>query len=215
MVPNDQARHLPTDRPTVFVVDDDVSVRDALELAIRGAGLHVVVFESARAFLDRPRTTSASCLVLDVSLPDLSGLDLQQALRIDDADLPIVFLSGHGDVPMSVRAMKAGAVGFLTKPCREDELLEAVGEALERSRASIDGETALRDLRDRHASLTEREREVLALVVSGLSNKQVGSELGIAEITVKVHRGRVMRKMGAGSLPELVHLAARLDPERR
>jgi FixJ family two-component response regulator len=201
---------MPSDSPTVFVVDDDVSVREALESSIRSAGWQVEAFESARDFLSWPRAISPSCLVLDVSLPDLNGLDLQQALRAEQAHLPIIFISGQGDVPMSVRAMKAGAVEFLTKPCNDEALYEAIREALEQSKAAIAGESEIRGLRDRYASLTPRQCEVLTLVVSGLSNKQVGSELGITEITVKVHRGQVMRKMQADSLVDLVQMATRL-----
>jgi FixJ family two-component response regulator len=198
------------DRATVYVVDDDPSVREGLHTLFRSAGWEAEAFESAEDFLASARADTPACLVLDVSLPDFSGLELQQALRAEQTDLPIIFITGHGDVPMSVRAMKAGAVEFLTKPCDNDALLEAVRQALERSRAAMDGDAALRALRAAYASLTAREREVLALVASGLPNKQVGSELGITEITVKVHRGRVMRKMQADSFADLVQMASRL-----
>ena len=193
----------------VFVVDDDVSVRESLELLIRAAGRQPETFASAQEFLSRPRPTVPCCLVLDVTLPGLSGLELQQRL-VERTDMPIIFITGHGDVPMSVQAMKAGAVEFLTKPFTNDVLLDAIGGAIKRSRTAVRQEAELRVLRSAYASLTPREREVMALVVSGLLNKQVGGELGISEITVKAHRGQVMRKMKADSLPELVTMAARL-----
>ena len=193
----------------VFVVDDDVSVRESLELSIRTAGWRPETFASAQEFLSRPRAAVPSCLVLDVTLPGLSGLELQQQLA-ERTDMPIIFITGHGDVPMSVRAMKAGAVEFLTKPFKDDVLLDAIRSAIERSRIALRQDSELRVLRECHASLTPREREVMALVVSGLLNKQVGGELRISEITVKAHRGQVMRKMKADSLPDLVTMAARL-----
>jgi FixJ family two-component response regulator len=193
----------------VFVVDDDVSVRESLELLIRAAGWQPETFGSALEFQSRPRPTVPCCLVLDVTLPGLSGLELQQRL-VERTDMPIIFITAHGDVPMSVQAMKAGAVEFLTKPFTNDVLLDAIGGAIKRSRTAVRQEAELRVLRSAYASLTPREREVMALVVSGLLNKQVGGELGISEITVKAHRGQVMRKMKADSLPELVTMAARL-----
>ena len=197
--------------PIVFVVDDDISVRESLELMIRTAGWEPVIFASAREFLAHPRTLAPSCLVLDVSLPDLNGLDLQKRIATDRADMPIIFITGYGDVPMTVQAMKAGAVEFLTKPFSDDVLLDAIRNALERSKSAVGHELEMRTLRDDYASLSRREREVMALVVSGLLNKQVGAELGISEITVKAHRGNVMRKMKADSLPDLVNMAARLQ----
>ena len=200
---------MPDVTPVVFVVDDDVSVRDSLELLIRTAGWKPATLASAQAFLSCPRPTVPCCLVLDVSLPGLSGLELQQQLA-ERTYMPIIFITGHGDVPMSVKAMKAGAIEFLTKPLKDDVLLDAVRSALERSRAALRLDSEVRALRSCYESLTPREREVMALVVSGLLNKQVGGELGISEITVKAHRGRVMHKMTADSLPDLVTMAARL-----
>ena len=196
--------------PIVFVVDDDVSVRESLELLIRNAGWQAETFESAREFLSYPRVLVPSCLVLDVTLPGLNGLDLQKRVAVDRKDMPIIFITGYGDVPMTVQAMKAGAVEFLTKPFGDDVLLSAIRHAIERSQTALAHEAEIRALRDRHASLSRREREVMALVVSGLLNKQVGGELGISEITVKAHRGKVMRKMEAASLADLVTMAARL-----
>jgi FixJ family two-component response regulator len=196
--------------PIVFVVDDDISVRESLELLIRSAGWQPETFASAQEFLSRPRVLAPSCLVLDVALPGLNGLEVQKRVALDRIDMPIIFITGYGDVPMTVQAMKAGAVEFLTKPFNDDALLSAIQQALERSRIALDHETELLGLRDRYASLSRREREVMALVVRGLLNKQVGGELGISEITVKAHRGKVMRKMKAGSLADLVNLAAKL-----
>jgi FixJ family two-component response regulator len=196
--------------PIVFVVDDDVSVRESLEELIRCAGWQPEAFASAKEFLARPRIIAPSCLVLDVSLPDLNGLDLQKRVTADRIDMPIIFITAYGDVPMSVQAMKAGAVEFLTKPFGDDMLLGAIRHAIERSRTALDHEAEIRSLRDCYASLTRREREVMALVVSGRLNKQVGGELDISEITVKAHRGQVMRKMKADSLADLVNMAARL-----
>jgi FixJ family two-component response regulator len=200
---------MPDVTPIVYVVDDDVSVRESLEMLIENAGWKPEVFASAQAFLSRPRVAGPSCLVLDVTLPGLNGLELQEQLA-GRTDMPIIFITGYGDVPMTVRAMKAGAVEFLTKPFRDDVLLDAIRDAIERSRAALRLDSEMRTLRTCYASLTPREREVMVLVVSGLLNKQVGGELGISEITVKAHRGQVMRKMNAESLPDLVTMAARL-----
>ena len=194
----------------VFVVEDDSSVREALEGLIRSAGWKVEVFVSAHEFLASPRADVPSCLVLDVALPGLSGLDLQARMAEVHQDLPIVFITGHGDIPMSVRAMKAGAVEFLTKPFLEQDLLAGIAVALDRNTAARTEEAELRELRECYASLTPREREVLELVISGRLNKQAAAELGTSEITIKVHRGRVMAKMHATSLPDLVNRAARL-----
>ncbi len=196
--------------PTVFVVDDDVSVREALQLLVQCAGWQPETFATAREFLSHRRVLAPSCLVLDMSLPDVDGLELQRRVAADGLDLPIIFITGYGNVSMTVRAMKAGAVEFLTKPFGDDVLLQAIGHALERSRVALAQEAEMRALRTGYASLSGREREVMALVVSGLLNKQVGGELGISEITVKAHRGKVMRKMNAGSLPHLVKMAAGL-----
>jgi FixJ family two-component response regulator len=196
--------------PIVFVVDDDVSVRESLESLLRSTGWQVETFASAQEFLSRPRALAPSCLVLDVTLPDLNGLDLQKRIAVDRIDMPIIFITGYGDVPMTVRAMKAGAVEFLTKPFVTDELLGAIHNAIERSRAALESEAGMQALRDSYATLSPREREVMALVVSGLLNKQVGGELGISEITVKAHRGKVMQKMKAKSLADLVNMNARL-----
>jgi FixJ family two-component response regulator len=196
--------------PIVFIVDDDVSVRESLESLIRWAGWHPETFASAQEFLSHPRVLAPSCLVLDVTLPGLNGLDLQKRVAVDRTDMPIIFITGYGDVPMTVQAMKAGAVEFLTKPFRDDVLLSAIRHALERSHIALRHEAEIQALRDCYASLSRREREVMALVVSGLLNKQVGGELGISEITVKAHRGNVMRKMEAHSLAHLVTMAARL-----
>jgi FixJ family two-component response regulator len=196
--------------PIVFVVDDDISVRESLELLIRCEGWSVEVFASADEFLARERPVVPSCLVLDVSLPGLSGLDLQNRIANERTDMPIIFITGYGDVPMTVQAMKAGAVEFLTKPLMDEILLGAIRQAIERSRIALKIEKEMQDVRAVYASLSQREREVMALVVSGLLNKQVGAELGISEITVKAHRGSLMRKMKADSLPDLVNMAARL-----
>jgi FixJ family two-component response regulator len=196
--------------PIVFVVDDDVSVRESLESLIRCEGWQPETFASAQEFLDYPRVHIPNCLVLDVSLPGLTGLDLQRLVASERTDTPIIFITAYGDVPMTVQAMKAGAVEFLTKPFNDEVLLTAIRGALERSRVALSLEAEMRVLRDRYALLSQRERQVMALVVSGLLNKQVGGELGISEITVKAHRGKVMQKMKADSLADLVKMAARL-----
>jgi FixJ family two-component response regulator len=197
-------------QPTIFIVDDDISVRESLELLLGSEGWATEAFASAQEFLSRPRSLAASCLLLDVNLPDLSGLDLQERIASDDAGMPIIFLTGCGDIPMTVRAMKAGVAEFLTKPFDDEVLLDAISRAIERSQVEVEEEMSLRSLRERHATLSQREQQVMALVVSGLLNKQVGGELGISEITVKAHRGRVMRKMKARSLAELVKISAKL-----
>jgi FixJ family two-component response regulator len=200
---------MPPSSPVVFVVDDDVSIRESLELLIRWAGWKPEVFASARAFLSRPRAIVPNCLVLDVSLPDLNGLDLQE-LVADRINMPVIFITVCGDVPMSVRAMKAGAIEFLMKPFTDDDLLSAIRHALERSETVLAQERELQVLRTNYDSLSRRERQVMALVVSGRLNKQVAGELGIHEFTVKVHRGKMMRKMKANSLPDLVKMAIKL-----
>ncbi len=205
---------MPEATPIVFVVDDDISVRESLEMLVRFEGWLPVTFASARDFLSHPRPVVPTCLVLDVNLPDLSGLDLQNQVAGDRADMPIIFITGYGDVPMTVRAMKAGAVEFLTKPFSDEVLIGAIGGAIARSRDALDQQAAIRALQDDYATLSARERQVMVLVVSGLLNKQVGGELGISEITVKAHRGRVMEKMRARSLADLVRMSARLGPAR-
>jgi len=194
----------------VFVVDDDVSVRESLEMLITYAGWRCETFTSAAQFLERPRVAVPSCLVLDVNLPDLSGLDLQQRVASDRGDMPIIFITGYGDVPMTVKAMKAGAVEFLTKPFSDDVLLGAIESAIDRSTRALSREAELSVIREAYASLSRREHDVMALVVMGALNKQIAAELGISEITVKAHRGRVMRKMHADSLAHLVNIAAQL-----
>jgi FixJ family two-component response regulator len=196
--------------PVVFVVDDDISVRESLEVLISCEGWQPQLFASAQEFLALPRVLAPSCLVLDVSLPGLNGLDLQKRVAGDRPDMPIIFITGYGDVPMTVRAMKAGAVEFMTKPFSDDTLLNAIRSAITRSRNMLGREAEIQALRSCYTSLTSREREVMSLVVSGLLNKQVGDELGISEVTVKAHRGKLMRKMNAESLPHLVKMAAKL-----
>jgi len=195
--------------PIVFVVDDDVSVRESLKLLIESAGWQPETFASGQEFLARPRVLAPSCLVLDVVLPDLNGCDLQK-LVADRADMPIIFITGYGDVPTIVRAMKAGAVDFFTKPLVDEVFLSAIRNAIDRSCAALEHAEHMRALRDCYASLSRREREVMALIAAGRLNKQVGGELGISEITVKAHRGKMMRKMQADSLADLVRMASRL-----
>ena len=204
---------MPDSRHLVFVVDDDVSVRESLELLIRHEGWQPEIFASADEFLSGPRPLIPSCLVLDVLLPGLNGLDLQERIA-DRVAMPIIFITGHGDVPMTVRAMKGGAIDFLTKPFRDDVLLGAIGQALERSRTVLRDEAEMRELRERHASLSRREGEVMELVVAGHLNKQVADKLGISEHTAKVHRGAMMRKMRARSVIELVGMADLLGIRR-
>jgi FixJ family two-component response regulator len=200
-------------KPVVFVVDDDVSVRESLELLIEAAGWRTATFSSGQEFLAHPHLNSPSCLVLDVNLPGLSGLELQ-SLVADRTDMPIIFITGYGDVPMIVRAMRAGAVEFLAKPLVGEVLLAAIQEAISRSRKELERGALMRSLRESYATLSRREQEVMALVVCGRMNKQVGGDLGISEITVKAHRGRMMRKMKAGTLTDLVRMAARLQLTR-
>jgi FixJ family two-component response regulator len=198
------------DTPIVFVVDDDDSVRESLQSLLGAAGWQAETFSSAQDFLCRPPQACPSCLILDVNLPGLNGLDLQKRVASDRRDMPVIFITGYGDIPMTVQAMKAGAVEFLTKPFSDDALLGAIAQALARSRAALDEQADMRALRDRHASLSRREQEVMTLVVAGMLNKQIGFELGISEITVKAHRGKVMRKMKARSLADLITMAVKL-----
>lgn len=204
------SREPQSDMPVVFVVDDDISIRESLEALIEWAGWEPQTFGSAQEFLTAPRRSVPSCLVLDVSLPGLTGLELQNVISTDQKDLPIIFITGHGDIPMSVKAMKAGAVEFLTKPIDDEALLNAIQHAIERSKVALESEIETEKLRGRYESLTPREREILLLVVSGLLNKQIGMKLGISEITVKAHRGKLMQKMKADSLADLVRMSVDL-----
>jgi FixJ family two-component response regulator len=203
-------QNLSESRPVIAIVDDDRSVREGLRSLIRSAGWSVETFASAQEFLARPRAKAPSCLILDLQLPDLSGLDLQKRMAAMNLEIPIVFLTGHGDIPASVRAMKAGAVEFLTKPVDEQDLLRAIQEAIDRDHRTRQQHADLRELRSRHDSLTAREREVMQQVISGLLNKQVAAEMNITQFTVKIHRGQVMRKMHADSLADLVRMAESL-----
>ncbi|TRL33801.1 response regulator transcription factor [Rhizobium straminoryzae] len=198
------------ERPTVYVIDDDESVRAGLDSLLRSVGYDSHGFASPRAFLAHPPVTGPSCLVLDIRMPDASGLDFQDELAAMGRCIPIVFLTGHGDVPMSVKAMKAGAVSFLLKPFREQDLLDAIREALDRDRARLRQDDQASELRERFATLTAREREVMARVVVGRLNKQIAAEIGLSEVTVKVHRGHVMRKMQADTVADLIRMADRL-----
>ena len=206
---------MPPPSSMVFVVDDDISVRESLELLIQNEGWQPKTFESAQEFLDFPRAVVPCCLVLDLSLPGLNGLELQKRVTVERAEIPIIFITGHGDIPKTVEAMKGGAVEFLTKPFNDEVLLTAIRRALERSRLALAHKIELQELRDRYASLTPREGQVMALVVSGLLNKQVGGELNISEKTVKAHRGQVMQKMKANSVADLVKMAEKLRSNER
>ena len=205
------AKPVIVNKPVVFIVDDDVSVRESLDLLVQHEGWQPETFASGQEFLDHPRTLVPSCLLLDISMPGLNGLELQKRIAAERTDMPIIFITGHGSVPKTVQAMKAGAVEFLTKPFNDKQLLTAIQQALERSSLALTQEAEMRDLRSRYDSLTPRERQVMALVVSGLLNKQAGGELGISEVTVKAHRGQVMQKMKANSVADLVKMDAKLQ----
>ena len=198
--------------PTVFIVDDDQGVRQAVQDLVESVGLHAEAFATGQEFLDRKPTSRPSCLVLDVRLPQMSGLDFQRKLAEAGVQIPIIFITAHGDIPMSVRALKAGAIEFLAKPFRDQDLLDAIQQALQRDRAAREQQHEVVSLHTRYQSLTAREREVMALVVAGLQNKQIAAEIGASEATVKVHRGNVMQKMQAASLIELVRMADKLNP---
>lgn len=202
---------MPQNRPTVFIVDDDELVRSAIQGMLKAAGLHAETFGSSQEFLENKRLDGPSCLILDVRLPGISGLDLQRELARAGVQIPIIFITGHGDIPMSVKAMKSGAVEFLTKPFKNQELLDAIHQALERDRLARQHQIELDELRRRYESLTPRERQVMALVISGKMNKEIAYELGTSQVTVKIQRRQVMRKMKADSLAQLVGLAAKLD----
>jgi FixJ family two-component response regulator len=197
-------------QPVVVIIDDDPDIRDALQGLLETVDLRAAPFATASEFLASKRPEGPCCIVLDVRLPGLSGLDFQQELAREDIPIPIIFITGHGDIPMSVRAMKAGAVEFLTKPLRDQDLLDAIQAALRRDRARLDDERKFADLRARHETLTTRERQVMALLVSGRVNKQIAAEIGISEVTVRLHRGQIMRKMRASSLADLIRIAEKI-----
>jgi FixJ family two-component response regulator len=199
------------EEPIVFVVDDHAAVREGVKQLVESAGLHCEVFASAKEFLERSQANGPSCVISDVRLPEMSGLDLQAELARGSRNIPVVIITGHGDIPMTVRAMKAGAVAFLTKPIPEQELLDAVFAAIEEDRAHLGAELKLRELRERYASLTDRERQILPLITAGLLNKQIAAEVDLSEVTVKVHRAKLMAKLNAKTLPDLVRMAEALN----